>query len=302
MKKYFLLFILILSSLFCFSQEKIDYTIDKIANDIVSPLNEKTILCILDFSSPKKEMSSYIQTQLISNITETGKVRVVTRSNMDKIDNELKYQMSGLVSEDTALSICKRLGASAIVFGQVTELDNKYNLQVKMLDVETGSYLLFRTYTFSRSSKSEQLLGRAANYCKTSLGVIIEANKNSIIYVSPAVGLYFDYNIFRKLTVGANAIVSYDAFNQQNTIYSLEPLAILRYYLVSPSGEPSTGLFIQAEFGVDLIFTNSDFNHVIDAGGGIGFRKEFSNLYVEPSVRFGYPYLFGAEMIMGIRF
>lgn len=301
MKKTILTLTLVFFSAFCFAQEKIDSVILKVANDISSRCGTKTILCILDFNSPTQEMSEYIQTELTSQVTENG-MKVVTRSNMGKIDNELNYQLSGLISDETALSICKRLGANAIVFGQIKELDNKYNLQVRLLDVETASYVLFKTYEFSRSSKSEQLLGRAANYYKTSIGICAEVNKNSISYVAPAAGIYFDYSFFRKISLGGKIIASYDAFEKENSIYSLEPLGVLRVYLVSPSGEPSTGFYIEGSAGADIIFSNENIHTAFEAGAGFGFRKEFDSFYIEPMARFGYPYTFAVGFGTGLRF
>ena len=291
----------ILFSSFIFSQEKIDSIILKVANDVSSKCNSKTILCILDFNSPSQDLSEYIQTELTSHVTENG-MKVVTRSNMDKVDNELNYQLSGFISDETALSICKRLGANAIVFGQIKELDNKYNLQVRLLDVESASYILFKTYVFSRSSKSEQLLGRAANYYKMSIGIFAEVNKNSISYIAPAAGIYFDYSFFRKISLGGKLIASYDAFEKENTVYSLEPLAVLRVYLVSPSGEPSTGFYLEGTGGADIIFSNENVHTVFDAGAGFGFRKEFDSFYIEPMARFGYPYIFEIGFGTGLRF
>ena len=301
MKKIILTLTLVFFSAFCFAQEKIDSVILKVANDISSRCGTKTILCILDFNSPTQEMSEYIQTELTSQVTENG-MKVVTRSNMGKIDNELNYQLSGLISDETALSICKRLGANAIVFGQIKELDNKYNLQVRLLDVETASYVLFKTYEFSRSSKSEQLLGRAANYYKTSIGICAEVNKNSISYVAPAAGIYFDYSFFRKISLGGKIIASYDAFEKENSIYSLEPLGVLRVYLVSPSGEPSTGFYIEGSAGADIIFSNENIHTAFEAGAGFGFRKEFDSFYIEPMARFGYPDIFAVGFGTGLRF
>ena len=301
MKKIILTLTLVFFSAFCFAQEKIDSVVLKVANDISSICSTKTILCILDFNSPTQEMSEYIQTELTSQVTENG-MKVVTRSNMGKIDNELNYQLSGLISDETALSICKRLGANAIIFGQIKELDNKYNLQVRLLDVETASYVLFKTYEFSRSSKSEQLLGRAANYYKTSIGICAKVNKNSISYVAPAAGIYFDYSFFRKISLGGKIIASYDAFEKENSIYSLEPLGVLRVYLVSPSGEPSTGFYIEGSAGADIIFSNENIHTAFEAGAGFGFRKEFDSFYIEPMARFGYPYIFAVGFGTGLRF
>ena len=109
---------------------------------------------------------------------------------MDKVNRELDYQYSGYVSDATALSLCQRLGAEEIVFGQLDELDNGYILHVKMLDVETGAYALFKKYEISRSSKTEQLLHHAATIYKSSLGFVAEGNKNSISHVSPASGFF----------------------------------------------------------------------------------------------------------------
>ena len=301
MRKKLLAFTFSLLCSFGFAQEKIDSIMLKVADDVTSKCNSKTILCILDFNSPSKDLSEYIQTELTSQVTENG-MKVVTRSNMNKVDTELNYQLSGFISDETALSICKRLGANAIVFGQIKELDNKYNLQVRLLDVETASYILFKTYVFSRSSKSEQLLGRAANYYKTSIGICAEVNKNSISYVAPAAGIYFDYSFFRKISLGGKLIASYDAFEKENTVYSLEPLAALRVYLVSPGGEPSTGFYIEGTGGADIIFSNENVYTVFDAGGGFGFRKEFDSFYIEPTVRFGYPYIFAIGFGTGLRF
>lgn len=302
MKKLLFSLLIFFLSFAGFSQGKIDSVIQKVGVEIANAVNSKAIICILNFSSPKKEMSDYVQTQLTSAVMETARVRVVTRSNMNKIDEELMFQSSGLVSDESALSICQRLGANAIVFGEITELDNKYDLRVRMLDVESASYILFKTYSFSRSSKTEQLLGRAQNYCKSSIGFYVEANKNSVSSIAPCAGLYFDYNFTRKLTIGIKTLVSYDVFYKEKSIYTFEPIAFFRFYLASVSGEPSTGLFVEADGGASLIFFDNTAKSCFNAGAALGFRKEFNSFYLEPCLRFGYPYILGAGINFGLRF
>lgn len=302
MKKLFFSLLIILFTLPCFAKEDLDSSILKISSDIQKPLDKGDIICILDFSSSSKNMSEYIQSELTSKVMEDGSVRVVTRAHMDKVNTELNYQMSGFVSDETALSICQRLGAQAIVFGQLKELDNKYNLQVKMLDVETGSYIMFKTYEFNRSSKSEQLLGRAAIYYKTAIGLSAEVNKNSMENLAFGGAVSFDYTILRKAAVGAKVFASYDPFEKSNSIITIEPLGTLRVYAVSPSGEPATGLFVEAQAGISLFFVNSDFNNCINAGAELGYRFGIGNFYAEPYLRGGYPYLLGGGINLGMRF
>lgn len=303
MKKKWVLFVVFLVSSYCVhANNSIDDVLTTVGENVSASMKVNQIVCVLDFNTPTKDMSEYIQTELVSKLLDFGRLRVVTRAEMDRVDRELNYQMSGYVSDDTALSICERLGANAIVFGKLQELDNNYDLQVKVLDVEQGSYLMFKKFRVSRSSKTEQLLGRSSNYCKTSMGIIVEADKNSISSIAPAIGLYFDYNLTRKLAFGFKGILSSDVANKENSIYTIEPIGLVRYYLVSPSGEPSTGVFVEGDCGLSLILVNNNTRTCFNGGAAIGFRKEVSSFYLEPCMRFGYPYLFGVGLSLGLRF
>lgn len=302
MKKIVVLVLLALGRWTCFAGENLDSVLSAVGADMVAPLEKGAILCILAFSTPTQDMSEYIQTQLTSRATETGAVKVVTRAHMDKVNRELNFQMTGLVSDETALSICQRLGATAIVFGQMKELDNKYTLELRMLDVESGAYILLRTYTVPRSSKAEQLLGRAAIYRKTAIGVRLECNKDSLESVALGGGITFDYSFTRRLSGGIKVLASYDVANADAAITTLEPLATVRLYAVSPSGEPSTGLYIEGQCGASIIFVDSQLHYALDAGAAIGFRFGLEHFYIEPEIRGGYPYLFGAGVNVGIRF
>ncbi|MBR1721405.1 MAG: hypothetical protein IJ727_02800, partial [Treponema sp.] len=298
MKKilFLLIFAFLLFSTSLFAREKLDVALQRVSSDVSARISQKTILCVLDFTSKSKEMGEYIRDSLISSFSENPNIRIVTRQNMDKVNRELDYQYSGYVSDATALSLCQRLGAEEIVFGQLDELDNGYILHVKMLDVETGSYALFKKYEISRSSKTEQLLHHAATIYKSSLGFVAEGNKNSISHVSPAAGISFDYGFFRRLSLGVKALVSFDALEKDNTIYTIEPLGFLRWYVTSPTGEPSAGLFVEGQGGAEVILVNDEIKTTASGGLSLGFRITAGNSYLEPALRGGYPYLFGAGL------
>lgn len=306
--KFLILFLLI--SLFfifpCFAKNDIDTTLSQISTDICSVSPQDEIIAVLDFSSETKKLGNYISSSLTSNLIQSGKVRVVTRKHMDIIENELDFQTSGYVSDSTALSLCERVGAQAIVFGQIEELDNNYTLQIKMLDVETAAYMLFNTYNISRSSKTEQLLGRASSYHKTSFGLIAEANKNCIEMIAPSGGVSFDYSYARRFSLGIKTLISYDAVesrkDDKNSIITVEALGLMRFYVVSPTGEPSSGLFLEGHAGASIFSVNDKIRKIPCLGGEIGFRVPYKNVYVEPYLRGGYPYMIGAGLNFGLRF
>lgn len=303
-RKITFLAILLFGGFMLFAQKKnsLDETINEVSQEIASRSERKEIIAVLNFTSETEEMSNYINSKLIEKIFENTTLQVVTRQNMDKVEKELKFQSSGLVSDSTALSIAERLGAHKIIFGSLEELDNKYSLQVKMLDVKSASYSLFKSYEISRSSKTEQLLHHAATIYKSSIGFIFEANKNSISVVSPATGISFDYSFLRKFSLGIKTLVSYDFFEKDNSIYAIEPLLFARWYAVSPSGEPSAGLFLETQIGPEILLVNSSLNASVSIGGTIGFRIANGNFYLEPFLRGGYPYIFGAGINAGFRF
>lgn len=308
-KLKFLILLLLVSPFFifpCFAKNDIDTTLSQIAIDICSVSPENEIIAVLDFSAETKKFGNYVSSTLTSNLMQSGKVRVVTRQHMDKIEKELDFQMSGYVSDSTAFSLCERVGAQAIVFGQIEELDNNYVLQIKMLDVETAAYMLFNTYNISRSSKTEQLLGRASSYHKTSFGLIAEANKNCIEMIAPAGGVSFDYSFARRFSLGIKTLISYDTVesrkDDKNSIITVETLGLMRFYVVSPTGEPSSGLFLEGHAGASIFSVNDKIRKVPCLGGEIGFRVPYKNVYVEPYLRGGYPYMIGAGLNFGLRF
>ena len=302
-KRIFIIIITILLSSSVFAKTSIDQAISSAAVDIADKCNAKSILMIDDFESPTPAMTLYIREQLADTIfAEYGLIQIVTREHMDKIEKELKFQNSGVVSEKTILSVAERLGARFVVFGKLEEFNSGFILRVRMLDVKTGSYLFRKTYDVQYSQKTEQLLDRAPKYKKVFVGILAEANKNSLEFIAPAVGFTFDYALWRKISIGTRFSISYDLHEKNNELVTLETLGYLRFYIVSLSGEPVSGLFTELQGGVSSFFINSNIKTVFNGGAGAGYRFTLSNFYLEPELRFGYPYIFGCSISAGMKF
>ena len=285
--------------------KSIDNALYVAASDIVEKCNANTILVIDDFKSPSPQMTSYIREQMGDLMYEQdGLIKIVTRDKIlqQMTESERIYQNSSVIDENTILSVAKRLGAQSVVFGNFEELNNSYMLRVRMLSVKTEEYLFRKTYEFPHSSKTEQLLGRAGLYKKAAVGLSAEANKNSLDFIAPSLGVSFDYAISRKFSVGAKVLASYDSREEKNSLFAMEPMGYIRWYLVSPSGQPVTGLFVEGEIGASLFFVNSSVKSCLNAGAAAGFRQIFNDFYIEPELRFGYPYIFGFGLTGGFRF
>ncbi len=286
-----------------FADTTLDGAITKAAVDITGKCDAKSILVIDDFESPSQAMTLYIREQLADSIfAEEELVQIVTRENMDKVEKEFEFQNSGVASEKTILSVAERLGARFIIFGKMEEFNSSYILRVRMLDVKSGAYIFRKTYEFQYSQKTEQLLGRAPNYKKVSLSFLLEANKNSLDFIAPSAGFSFDYSPWRKISIGVNAAASYDIYEKNNDLLTLEVLGTLRFYIASLTGEPVTGIYTELQAGTSLFFVNSNIKPVFNCGSSIGYRFALNNFFIEPEIRFGYPYLFGWGIYVGMRF
>ncbi|MBR4322708.1 hypothetical protein [Treponema sp.] len=262
---------------------------------------QNSIIVILDFSADDAKIGSYIRDTLSSEVMEAGKIRLVTRNHIDLIFKELDYQYSGYVSDETALSLCQQLGAQALVFGDFSPFGKEYRLQVKMLDVETGSYIIFKNYTISQSAKISKISGRELNYYKTSFGLTCEGNYYSLKGFAPCVGFVFDYSILKRLSVGVKANYTNEV-SSVLSIFTIEPLITLRYYLVSSSGEDGTGVFAEGQAGCALINVEDNLRVSLTTSAQLGYRFSLKRFYVEPYIRAGYPLIFGAGASFGVRF
>jgi curli biogenesis system outer membrane secretion channel CsgG len=76
--------------------------------------------------SVNAKLSSSITGPLESLIVNSGGAKLFTRSDMDKIDAELKFQDSGLVDPDSAAEFGKISGVRYIITGSIDNVNQKY--------------------------------------------------------------------------------------------------------------------------------------------------------------------------------
>jgi len=146
-----------------------------------------------------------------------------------------------------------------------------------------------------------------------SIGLGPEVNLNSGSGMGMGAIAAIDFSFAKYWAAGVTAKGSYDL----SSAWVAEGGALIRYYLnsilVSRGKEPwqgvtHSGFFLQAEGGVHYIAQDNVFLYDGDTllrpmgGGRIGWRFLLGNyFYAEPYGRGGYPFLWGAGLVMGIR-
>ena len=86
--------------------------------------------------------ASVLTDNISDELLKSGKVRVMERSQMDKILQEQGFQQSGTCdTSECAVQIGRLLGIERIVVGSVGKVGETYSLSIRMVDVGTGEVL-----------------------------------------------------------------------------------------------------------------------------------------------------------------
>jgi len=117
----------------------LDKAILESCNYLNQVLQQNKRLVILNIQSDSTPLSEYIIDEITANIVNTRKYTIVERQQLDIIRNELGFQFSGEVSDESALGIGRMLGAEIIITGAISRIGNNYRLRVRALGVEKAT-------------------------------------------------------------------------------------------------------------------------------------------------------------------
>jgi hypothetical protein len=148
------------------SEKDID-VINKVVKDAVSDITKiivpKTKIAVLDIQDIREvgatgnititDRGWYILDTLTTEIVRTHKYIIVDRNSLNSIRTEQKFQLSGEVSDDRAISIGKFLGATVVVTGAVMIVGKFSYLRIKTLNVETAQVLSMIDERIGKSMK-----------------------------------------------------------------------------------------------------------------------------------------------------
>jgi TolB-like protein len=141
MKRVIFLITLAIVSGLCYAQTSVT-TMDRALSDAVvyfeNRLKGGVKVVILNMNTSQTELSDYIIDELAAYMVNNNKLTVIDRRNLEVIRRELNFQMSGDVSDETAQSIGRMLGAQYIISGSLTSLGDVHRLRVQALAVETA--------------------------------------------------------------------------------------------------------------------------------------------------------------------
>ena len=100
----------------------------------------KPLISVLDFRASdisRAEVELFVDF-MTSHIVETGRYRVLDRSQRQAILQEIEFSASDCSDESCQLEIGRLLAANQIIVGSLGRIGGQYILNIKLLDVQTG--------------------------------------------------------------------------------------------------------------------------------------------------------------------
>jgi TolB-like protein len=193
-KSVILSVVLLFIPVFVFAQNAL--TLDAALNNSTAYLNgripPKSKVVVLNFTSNWPQLSEYIIEELIGYIVNEGTLTVVDRRNLEVIRQEMDFQLSGEVNDETAQSIGQKLGAQTIISGAITAIGNTYRLRIRAIAVETAQIQGMQNVDVIQDSRLAALTGTA--YVGPTAPPSITTTKNTApstnLNILPNVGWY----------------------------------------------------------------------------------------------------------------
>jgi len=110
-------------------------------------------VAVLPFTYPHDEVSSgstLVAERLTTELVKR-KVSVVERSQMEKVQSELRLEMSGAIDAVSAKKLGKMLGVDAVITGTLVDFENRETeVNARLILTETGQILAAESATLTR--------------------------------------------------------------------------------------------------------------------------------------------------------
>jgi hypothetical protein len=126
------------------SQSLAEKAIEQASKELLAKLPKGSRISLIDNSRVKVSLLDSVIGEIFDNLVGNG-ITVVDRQNQSVIDLEKQYQLSGEVSDETAVSIGKTLGLTSLVFCSIDGEGARRQLRVRAVDLQTSAVI----YTLS---------------------------------------------------------------------------------------------------------------------------------------------------------
>lgn len=161
---------------------------------IIMPLTaraefRKTKIAVFDFQLQGEgfetaDMGKIVAEWLITALVKEGRFDVIERRLLEKILQEQKLGMSGIITEDSAVKLGKLLGAKVIISGSVMRFQKIIEVNSRIIDVESASIIAAESVKSTTTTRLEDLVVQMAKKINRDFpleGYIVHRDKKKVL-------------------------------------------------------------------------------------------------------------------------
>ena len=137
----------------------LDDAIKTAASEIESGLAQGVKVVVLNFGSASQRFSNYVLDEMMTALVRNRKITVVDRANLELIQQEINFQMSGEVSDSSAQAIGQKLGAQSIVSGNIEDMGTFYRMRFRTIEVESAAIQVLSSLNVQKDAQVAILMG-----------------------------------------------------------------------------------------------------------------------------------------------
>jgi len=116
------------------------------STDVSSRVAGKTEVAVVSIESPLSGVSDFLTGELTTYLVRGGKFTVLERgAALKAVNAEQQFQMSGMVSDESAVGIGHYLGAKVVLTGSFSRFESFSQLRLRAIDVRTKQILTLYT-------------------------------------------------------------------------------------------------------------------------------------------------------------
>lgn len=127
------------------------------------PEGQKKKIAIIPFSNldgTTTKFGQYLAEELTTRLCQTQRFKVIERQQLNKVISEQELGMTALIDTHTAASVCKILGADAIVSGSITEFSSSVKINGRIIAAETGEIYGVAAAEIIQDAEVRKLMGQ----------------------------------------------------------------------------------------------------------------------------------------------
>jgi tetratricopeptide (TPR) repeat protein len=169
--------------------------IEQSAEKIAAEMPKGSRVAIVAFESESNNLSDFIMEELTGALVDRG-IEVADRQNLAYVYSELGFQMSGDVSDETAQSIGKFLGAELVITGQMQNLGSTYRYRTSAIHVEKAARTTVTRLTVRNDAETKEMVTALAIQTTAVKSAVTQRPQQAASQTVPtSAGTYLDRGI-----------------------------------------------------------------------------------------------------------